>query len=98
MSLTPKGSPDWWAEWTNYPHGSLDEKRARELSRYCVELEEAVLTPTHKMNITKLAHEISNNGGFALQNAEACHEKATQKYDDLRQQAYVRLINYLDSI
>lgn len=35
---TPK-RPAWWPAWTDYPHGGISEKQARELSGYCVGLE-----------------------------------------------------------
>lgn len=31
--------PKWWPAWTDYPHGDLSNPQARELSRYCVDLE-----------------------------------------------------------
>lgn len=31
--------PEWLSEWSDYPHGSLDEKRSREVVWYAIELE-----------------------------------------------------------
>lgn len=56
------------------------------------------MTKEQKTRITKLALDISINGSFAMQNAEAGHEKAAEKYDNRRVQAYDELIAYLDSI
>ena len=56
------------------------------------------MTHEQKERIKKLALEITNNGGFALQNAEAGHEKAAEKYDCLRDKAYHELVDYLDQL
>ncbi len=43
LLFTALRRPAWWPAWTDYPHGGLTEKQARELSGYCVRLEEALL-------------------------------------------------------
>jgi hypothetical protein len=35
---TQRPRPQWLDEWLNYPHGSLDQKQARELAWYAQRL------------------------------------------------------------
>jgi hypothetical protein len=51
-----------------------------------------------KQKIKELAKAIYSNGVFAVQNAEAGHEKAITKYQILSQKAYDDLLTYLDSL
>ncbi len=45
--------PQWWPAWTDYPHGSLDQKRARELSSYTVYLETRMKKLEEKLRLAK---------------------------------------------
>jgi hypothetical protein len=56
------------------------------------------MSEDQKNEMKRLLREMSNAAGFALQNAEAGHEKAAAKFDEQRQKAYEKLIDYLDSL
>jgi len=49
-----------------------------------------------RQKIIKLAREIYNNGGYAVQNAEHDNERAVMKYQALSQQALEELAAYLE--
>jgi hypothetical protein len=56
------------------------------------------MTLQEKKEIRRLAGEIYNNGGYAVQNSDAGHEKAVEKYQRLSQEAYNALLEYLDGL